>query len=36
MDDALTELSELVCRNKRAQEAAQAALLPGDLKQALW
>lgn len=36
MDGALLELSELVCRNRRAQEAAQNALLPEDLKQALW
>jgi len=36
MDEALVELSELVRRNRRAQEAAQNALLPPELKQSLW
>lgn len=36
MDSALHELHELVSRNKRSLEAAENALLPVELKQALW
>ena len=36
MESALSELSELVRRNKRSEEAAQASLVPANLKQALF